>query len=92
MESFLIFSVLAEHDWRFSVVESDNSSIPNNSPKSKPLIDATMELLLYYVCLLWGQPIGGLHFWVNWVKVELLSPLSTLNLQSLQIFLINPLL
>ena len=36
-----IFSILAEHDWRFSVVEGDNSIIPQNTPKSKPLIGAT---------------------------------------------------
>ena len=38
--------VLAECNWRFSVVEVDNSIVPNNSPKSKPLIGATRELLL----------------------------------------------
>ena len=29
-----IFSVLAECDWRFSVVEGDNLNIPQNPPKS----------------------------------------------------------
>ena len=39
--------VLAERVWRFSVVESENSIVPKNSPKSKPLIGATGELLLF---------------------------------------------
>ena len=41
--------VLAECNWRFSVVEVDNSIVPNNSPKSKPLIGATRELLLFTI-------------------------------------------
>ena len=41
--------VLAECNWRFSVVEVDNSIVPNNSPKLKPLIGATRELLLFTI-------------------------------------------
>ena len=41
--------VLAECNWRFSVVEVDNSIVPNNYPKSKPLIGATRELLLFTI-------------------------------------------
>ena len=41
--------VLAECNWRFSVVEVDNSIVPKNSPKSKPLIGATRELLLFTI-------------------------------------------
>ena len=43
-EPFSIFSVLAENDWRFGVVLGDGNSFP---PKSRPLIGATGELLLF---------------------------------------------
>ena len=61
--------VLAECNWRFSVVEVDNSIVPNNSPKSKPLIGATRELLLFIIASLGANQseawiLGS--FWGKW--------------------------
>ena len=54
--------VLAECDWRFSVVEVDNSIYLNNSPKLKPQIGATRELLLFMIASL-GPTNQRLGFW-----------------------------
>ena len=50
----------------FSVVEGDNSIIPQNPPKSKPLIGETRKLLFFYDILSWGQPIRGLDLGGFW--------------------------
>ena len=75
-----IFSILAEHDWRFSVVEGDNSIIPQNTPKSKPLIGATRELLLFMISACWANQSEAWILGYNGIA-------TTLNLQSLKIFL-----
>ena len=65
--------VLAECNWRFSVVEVDNSIVPKNSPKSKPLIGATRELLLFTFASCGANQSEACFLGENWVKVELLS-------------------
>ena len=61
-EPFSILPVLAEHDWRLSVLESDNSIIPQNPPKIEASDWCHKGVVIVYICLLWGQPIRRLHF------------------------------
>ena len=71
----------------FSVVEGDNSIIPRNTPKSKPLIGATRELLLFMISS-HGQTNQRLGFW--WI-LGYNGIATTLNLPSLLFFLFGAL-
>ena len=82
-EPFSIFSVLAERDWRFGVVQGDGNSFPPIfPPKSKPQIGATRELLLFTFAScganqseawilgsFWGHPPGQIFdFYISCTK------------------------
>ena len=60
--------ILAERDWRLSVREDDNSIVPNNSPKSKPLIGATWELLLLTFASRGANQSEAYFLDENWMK------------------------
>ena len=83
---FSILPVLAERDWRLSVLESDNSIIPQNPPKMEASDWCHKGVVIVYICLLCGQPIRGLHFGGKLDESGIAVTLYTLNLPSLQIF------
>ena len=61
--------VLAEHVWRFSVVEGDSNSFPPIfPPKSKPLICATGELLLFTIASPRANQSEACFLEENWRK------------------------
>ena len=73
-EAFSNLPVLAEGDWRFSVVEGDTIPFSPEIPsKSNPLIGATRELLLFTFASCGANQSEACFLGENWVKVELLS-------------------